>query len=294
MVNAYMQRGPTPHQQHILQMGISSMMLLRYARATDHPELLELAGDILQAWPYDWNRHNMATEPARDGGDITANDTYNMKMAGVCGMWLTGKYLGREDLMEKARDCVINFVLPALQPAGYWFYRPGAPEGEIKNGIQTHNHYDGFVKLLVSRLLMHEEWRKEPGVFDALQKGMDFSIQNLCDDDGRTLKWELHPGVEYGPRETRARYLGHAGMFCEPLWVLAKYRDEKYLQPLQRSVQFAYDLRGDEVLKDYWDNSWLYSIYGGLFTLSAKGVRFGGTPKNIQLQLGEVPAGILL
>jgi len=287
MVNKYLEQGPEPHHQHILQMGISTMMMLRYAEATGHPELVQCHADIFRRWPYDWTRHNPATEPANDGSDITPNETYNMKMSGACGMWLVGKYLGDAELLERGRDCVLNFVLPALQPEGYWYYRPGSPEGALSNGVQQHNHYDGLVKSQLSRLLMHAEWRDEPGVLDALQKGMDFSLRELSDDDGRTLKWELHPGVPYGPHETLARHLGHAGLLCKPLWVLARYRDAKYIAPLQRSLQYVYDLRDYDVLKDYWDNSWLFSIYEGLFILSGLGVRFEGTADSLQLRLGE-------
>lgn len=286
MVNAYIERRPNPHQHHILPTGIATMTLLRYARASARPDLLDQCLDLWRRWPYDYDRHNLATEPAADGGDTTANDTYNMKLVGACAIWLLGKYRGDEGLMERARDSVLKFIMPGLRPEGFWYYRPGSPEGALVNGLQTHNHYDGFVKMLLSRLLMHPEWRAEPGVMQGFRRGMDFSLRHLTADDGRTLKWELHPGVTYGPHETLARYLGHAGMFCEPLYVLAKHCDPSYLQPLQRSLQTVYDLRHNELLADYWDNSWLYSIYGGLFTLSSLGVEFERTPDSLQLSLG--------
>lgn len=284
MIHGFTEQGPQPHQQHVLTFGVGTMSLLRLVRATGDAGLLSLVADIWRRWPYDEERHNLATEPSIEGGDTTPNDTYNMKMVGATAMWLLGKYLDDKALMSRARDSVLNFVLPGLQPEGYWYYRPGSPEGEIVNGIMSNNHYDGFVKYLVSRLLMHEEWRNEPGVLDALRRGMDFTLNKLTEDDGRVLTYELHPGAKYGPRETLARNLGHGCMFAEPLAVLAQYVDKSYLQPLQRSLQYVYDQRDNPVLEGYWDNAWFYSVYTGLFSLSALGYSFEGTPQQLSLR----------
>jgi hypothetical protein len=293
MVNGYIAEGPAPHFQHLLTMGIATMMLLRYARAADDTSILQLSHSIWKHWPYDWERHSLATQPNVGGTDTTPNDTHNMKAVGACAAWLLGKYMGDSDLMEKGKDCIMNFILPNLLPEGYWLYRPGSPEGEIVDGVQSNNHYDGFVKQLLSRLLMYPEWREIPGVMDALRRGMDFTIGKLSEVKGNELLWELHRDAHYGPRETLARYIGHAGMLTEPVWVLAKYCDASYLKPLQQSVQYAYNRRDDELMKDYWDNAWFYSIYVGLFTLSGLGVKFEGEPDNLQLDISATTEPVL-
>jgi hypothetical protein len=291
IAHGFMEMAPQPYGQHLLPFGIAVMTLLRYAKATGSDELLQLPADIFQRWPYDFARHNPATEPDDSGGDMTPNDTFNMKLVGACAMWLLGHHIGDTELKERGRDCVVNFVLPEMQEAGFWFYRPGSPEGSLKDGIQSHNHYDGFVKQLLSRLLMHQEWRDTPGVLATLKRGMDFSLHHLSVDAGRILKWELHPDTVYGPRQTLARYFGHAGMFCDPLYVLARWSDPAYLEPLQKSIQLIYDGRDLPVMADYWDNSWFYSVYAGLFSLSWLGVEFGGSAQALQLSLGEAKRG---
>ena len=279
-----LKKEPEPHYKHCLSFGLSTMMSLRFARLVGRPDLVEPLAEVWRKWPYDAARHMMATQPTADGGDHTPNDTYNMKMVGATAMWLIGNYLQAPDLMARGRDCVMGFILPAMQPQGYWFYRPGSPEGKIVDGIQSNNHYDGFVKCLLARLLFHPEWRAEPGVLDALRRGMDFTLARLTAQDDRTLKFELHPDAKFGPRETLARYLGHTGGLAEPLGLLALYAGASYVDPIRKSVQFTYDLRDAPILSDYWDNSWLYAFYVGVLNLSRLGFRFEGTPDRLNIQ----------
>lgn len=283
------QRESKPHQKHCLSFGMVSMMMVRFARAMGRPDWIEPLAVIWRQWPYDEARHTMATQPSVDGGDLTPNDTYNMRMVGATAMWLVGKYLNDQDLMRKGKDCVLNSILPALRPEGYWCYRPNSPEGKIVNGIPSSNHYDGFVKQLLARLLFHPEWRQEKAAMSALQRGVDYALKNLVVQDARTLRYELYPDAHFPPRESLAKYLGHAGMYAEPLSLLALYADPSYLDPLRKSVQFAYDHRDDPVFTDYWDNSWLYGCYVGLMNLSRLGFRFGGSPDRLTLQPPDHP-----
>jgi hypothetical protein len=277
------ERDCEPHHKHCLSFGMASMMMVRFARIADRPDLIEPLARIWRKWPYDRHRHNMATQPNAEGGDHTPNDTYNMKAVGAAAMWLVGRYLNDLDLMEKGEDCVMRFVLPAMQPEGYWYYRPGSPEGAIVRGIQRNNHYDGFVKSLLARLLFHPEWREKKDVMDAVRRGVDFTLQHLTAQDGRTLTFELHPDARFPPREELARYLGHAGMYAEPLSLLAIYENSTYLEPLRKSMQFVFDHREDAILADYWDNAWLYGLYVGALNLSRLGFQFRGTPENLAL-----------
>ena len=233
------------------------------------------------------NRHGADQRAGADGGDLTPNDTYNMRMVGAAAMWLVGRYLKDEELMRKGRDCVLNFILPAMRPEGYWCYRPDSPEGKIVNGIPSSNHYDGFVKQILARLLFHPEWRQEKAALNALRRGVDYALKNLVVQNARMLRFELYPGAHFPPREELAKYLGHAGMYAEPLSLLALYADPAYLEPLRKSVQFAYDHRDDPVFEGYWDNSWLYGLYVGLMNLSRLGFRFGGAPDRLTLQAPE-------
>jgi hypothetical protein len=281
-----LKRESAPHHKHCLSFGIATEMMLQFAQAIGRPALLKPVARIWRAWPYDSKRHTMATQPTAAGGDHTPNDTYNMRMKGALAMWLTGRFVGDRELMARGRDCVFRFILPAIQPEGYWYYRPMSPEGEIVNGIMSNNHYDGFVKHMLAKLLLHPEWRKEKGVMATLRRGMDFTIQHLAAQDERTLRWELYLKPQrHPPRVQLAQQLGHAGMFCAPLAVLALYEDPRYLEPLRKSVQHACDLRDAPLLKGYWDNAWLYSLYGGLLTLSRLGFWFEGTPERLTLRL---------
>jgi hypothetical protein len=289
---AYAERDPQPYGQHVLTFGMSTMQLLRYARAVGDNAVLELPAKIWREWPYDPDRHNLATQPDSQGGDMTPNDTYNMKMVGATACWLLGKHLGDEFLMERGRDSVLNFILPGFLPEGYWFYRPGSPEGYVVDGVMQQNHYDGFVKAMLARLLVHPEWRAEPVALDVLQRGMDFVLKHLTleHDGGRTMTWELYRGLEFGTNEAHSRHIGHAGMYAEAMMVLSRYVDSKYLRPLEQSMQYVYDSRDSEDLKDYWDNSWLYGMYVGLFSLAQSGVHFEGEPRELRLRLDEEAA----
>ncbi len=281
------QRENAPHHKHCLSFGIASEMVDIFAEAVGQPELMAPLAAIWRAWPYDRLKHNLATQPAADGSDLTPNDTYNMKMKGALVMWLVGHRVGDAQLMERGRDSVLRFILPGLRPEGFWYYRPMCPEGEIRDGVMANHHYDNFVKHMLAKLLLHEEWRREPEVMAAMRRGVDFSLRHLCVEDDRTLRWELYrDGAQrFPPRVHQAQYLGHTGMMCMPLAVLAKYVDRGYLEPLRKSVQFAYDLRSSPELADYWDNAWFYSIYSGLLTLSRLGFRFGGTPERLTLDV---------
>jgi hypothetical protein len=288
MLRELTRQHPEPHRLHCLSFGMNTMMMIRLARLVERPELLELAVPAWKQWPYDEKRHNFATQPAADGGDQTPNDTYNMKMIGATAAWMLGKYMGDNELMAKGRDSVMNFILPAIQPAGYWLYRPGSPEGKIINGIMANNHYDGFVKTTLAELLMHDEWRAEKGVMQTLRRGVDFVLQNLVDQNERTLRFELHSGANYGPHEAMAKYLGHAGMYAGPLSLLALHEDKKYLEPLRKSMQFVYDQRDLPLMRDYWDNCWLFSCYSNMLELSRRGLEFGGTAERLTLTGGKI------
>jgi len=98
------------------------------------------------------------------------------------------------------------------------------------------------VKLLLARLLFHSEWREKRSVLEVVRHGVDFTLKRLTLQDARTLKFELHPGARFAPREELAKYLGHAGMYSGPLSMLAIHVDSAYLEPLRKSMQFAYDV----------------------------------------------------
>jgi len=281
-----LKRESAPHLKHALSFGIATEMMVQYATAIGRPEMMKPVAKIWRAWPYDFKRHTMATQPNIDGGDHTPNDTYNMRIKGALSMWVVGKCVGDKELMERGRDCVVNSILPAMEPAGYWFYRPMCPEGKLINGVMSSNHYDGFVKHMLAKLLLYPEWRKEKGVRKALRAGMDFDLKHLTVQEENSMHWKLHLEPDnFPPRVQLAQHLGHAGMFCQPLAVLALYEDAKYLEPLRKSVQHTYDLRQSPLLVDYWDNAWLHALYSGLLTLSQLGFRFEGSADQLQLHM---------
>jgi hypothetical protein len=266
--------------------GIMAHATLDYCDFLGDDAPLERLLAIWAAWPMEDDGYPFGS-PTRDGGDQMRNHTFNMVLELAAPMWEAAHRVGAIELREKAARAV-RFVVRHMRPEGYWYYRGYGdfPEGPLDpaRGGQHNYHYDQFVKMMLGWLLKYPEWRAQPGFVDTVQRAVGFALAHPRSATPRALRIgepDLY-GKDLSPVQDLAESLCRTGFLVSALGPLVIHvsRDQ-YLGDLTRLLQWAYDQRDEPLLADYWDNSWLFNVYGGLLELSLTGYRFSGTPDRL-------------
>ncbi len=173
-----------PFPPSLCQQGRWSREALRAAQLTGNKKALGWMCEMYNAWPYDKKGHRFVERfmpgthlPTSVNGFLT---TYNMIADGTVNSWILAKETGCEELLEKARDTLCNFILPGQRTDGLWSYhaKRDVDMGLFNDGEDEYN-YNLYLLYILSHLLYDEEARaliQEPlrRSFDELYRRFNF------------------------------------------------------------------------------------------------------------------------
>lgn len=173
-----------PYPPSFCQQGRWSREALRAAQLTGNQKALGWMCQMFNAWPYDKEGHRFVERfmpgihlPQSVNGFLT---TYNMIADGTVNCWILAKQTGCDELLEKARDTLCNFILPGQREDGLWSYhaKRNVDMGLYNDGEEEYN-YNLYLLYILSHLLYDEEARaliQEPlrRSFDELYRRFNF------------------------------------------------------------------------------------------------------------------------
>ena len=176
---------------------------MRGMRAAAHVlkdrQLMQEAAEELNWWidnplGFDHEKHFFDARIFVDenGNNTGSEKKYTMNMGGSlgCAMWLVGKDIGDQRLMNYGADQVLNGIPPHQLESGYFPYNI-KHDYELVDGIALDsNHYHGLTLKVLAPLLAYEEWQNNPKFVEMMQRGAKYVRDNLTFDTG-VVK---HPG----------------------------------------------------------------------------------------------------
>ncbi|MBQ1264548.1 MAG: hypothetical protein IIY04_03935 [Oscillospiraceae bacterium] len=188
-----------PFPPSLCQQGRWSREALRAAQITGNKKALGWLSEMFNAWPYDKQRHRFVERfmpgvhlPTSVNGFLT---TYNMISDGTVNAWILAKETGNEELLEKARDTICNFVLPGQLENGLWNYH--APRevdmGDLNDGEEEYN-YNLYLLYILSHLLYDEEARAL--IQEPIRRSFDELYRRFNYGDG-SMYAPVHWGIDH-------------------------------------------------------------------------------------------------
>ncbi|MBQ1264547.1 MAG: hypothetical protein IIY04_03930, partial [Oscillospiraceae bacterium] len=121
--------------------------------------------EIFSNWPYNKEKHRFVERftkvthyPTSINGFL---DTLNMIAEGAADSWLVGKETGNQELIEKAKDTICNYILPEQLDSGLFNYHSKREiDMEIYNDGETEYNYNLYLIYILSHLLKIDEARE--------------------------------------------------------------------------------------------------------------------------------------
>ena len=188
------------------------------AHALQDEQLLNEVAAELNWWidnPLGFN-HEKHFFDARIFVDENGNNTgcerrYTMNMGGslACAMWMVGKDIGDQRLMDYGADQVLNGIPPHQLENGYFPYCIGH-KYELVDGIALDsNYYHALTLQVLSPLLAYEEWQNNPKFTEMMRRGAKYLRDKLTAYNGvvkhpayidsiRAQKLNFCPKAPYG------------------------------------------------------------------------------------------------
>ena len=176
-----------------------AMCALQAAKYLDDKNALAWLDEMFSSWPYDWEKHRfverfvpMTQYPSSINGCLTI---VNMLAEGVVDSWLVAEKTGNEELLKKAKDTLINTILPAQMECGTFPYhiKRDVDMGILNDGEDEYN-YALYLIYLLSELLEVDEARAI--ILEPVKKAMNFLIGEFGFSDG-SLYAPVHWGWDH-------------------------------------------------------------------------------------------------
>ena len=157
------------------------------AQLLQYKPAMEWLDELLDHWPYDRENHRFVERFVGGAHYPTSvhgfSNTYNMIAEGAADSWLIAAETGNEGLLEKAKDTLVNFILPGQREDGIWNY--SAPDsanlGLLNEGEEEYN-YCLYLVYILSNLLEVPDARvllEKP-----VKKAMDALLERFLNEDG--------------------------------------------------------------------------------------------------------------
>lgn len=159
---------------------------IRAAELTGDRTALQWLEEMFCRWPYNEEEHKFVERfvggccfPTSIYGFLT---TYNMIAEGVADAWLVAEHTGNAALKERAKDCLVHFILPGQRADGLWNYH--APRGDfgILNEGEEEYNYNLYLLNILSNLLELPEAREL--LAQPLQRSFDELFRRFSLPDG--------------------------------------------------------------------------------------------------------------
>lgn len=141
--------------------------------------------ELFSRWPYNEEEHKFVERfiggcqfPTSVYGFLT---TYNMIAEGVSDAWLVAEKTGNTALKERAKDCLVNFILPGQREDGIWNYHAPRGLGILNEGEEEYN-YNLYLLNILSNLLELPEAREL--LAEPLKRSFDTLFRRFSFPDG--------------------------------------------------------------------------------------------------------------
>lgn len=183
----------------LCSMGRWAREAFRAAQILHYQPAMQWLGKLLDSWPYDYENHRFVERfleathyPTSVHGFLT---TYNMIAEGAADSWLVAFETGHESLVEKAKDTIINFILPGQGEDGIWNYSAPKTEnmGLLNDGEKEFN-YCLYLVYILSNLLEKTDAREV--LKDPLSRAMDTLLDRFLNADG-SIYTPVHWGWDH-------------------------------------------------------------------------------------------------
>ncbi len=157
------------------------------AKLTDCTKTMAWLEEMFSSWPYNEAEHRFVERfvagihaPTSVNGFLS---TYNMIAEGVADAWLVAEETGNTQLKNKARDTLVNFILPGQRSDGFWNYSAPKPVdmGLLNDGEQEYNYCLYLLNILSNLLPLPEAGEL---LLEPIRKGMSTLLSRFGHDDG--------------------------------------------------------------------------------------------------------------
>ncbi|MBQ1263862.1 MAG: hypothetical protein IIY04_00405 [Oscillospiraceae bacterium] len=164
-----------------------AMCALQAAENLNDKNALAWLEEIFVNWPYDWEKHRfverfvpMTQYPSSINGCLTI---VNMLAEGVVDSWLVATHTGNQELIEKAKDTLVNTILPAQMESGMFPYhiKRDVDMGILNDGEDEYN-YALYLVYLLSELFKIDEAREI--LLEPMKKAFDYLVGEFGFSDG--------------------------------------------------------------------------------------------------------------
>ncbi|MBO5068902.1 MAG: hypothetical protein J6C37_00850, partial [Roseburia sp.] len=183
----------------LCDMGRWAREAYRAAEILQYDPAIRWLETIFDCWPYRENEHRFVERfmeathyPTSVNGFLT---TYNMIAEGMADGWLVANKTGNQNLKDKVKDILCNFILPGQRGDGLWNYSAPKAEdmGYLNDGEKEYN-YCLYLVYILSNLLECPDAR--PLLEEPLKKAVDELIRRFMHADG-SIYTPVHWGWDH-------------------------------------------------------------------------------------------------